>query len=348
MSRPELGEAFAAAGESAVQGVLLPPPYARKAVEELLPALPPQLGGGPLAPLVRSVQWAALGVDLPPKFSANLVIQSPDGAAAQALKKQLADLLEAMGKQKEVLDLFPDFHKLAALLTSEVEKDRLTLKLEGEKVLPIVLKTMVQKMRQAASRQQDQNNLKQIVLAMHNYNEVNKTFPPMASYDKNGKPLLSWRVHVLPYLDQQNLYNQFHLDEPWDSEHNKKLIARMPSTLRSPFSKAPAGRTTYLAPVGKAMMFTGEPKGVAINEVTDGTSNTIFLVDADDDHAVIWTKPEDLKIDANKPAAGLRHIEGIQGFLAAFVDGSVRVVSAALDAKTLYAYFTRNGGEVNP
>ena len=87
----------------------------------------------------------------------------------------------------------------------------------------------------AARRAQSMNNLKQFALAMHNYHDTNGKFPAASSFDKDGKPLLSWRVHVLPYLEQAELYKQFHLDEPWDSEHNKKLIEKMPNVLASPW-----------------------------------------------------------------------------------------------------------------
>jgi hypothetical protein len=342
---PELAPALAAAGDSIAQGVLLPPPHAHRAVEELLPVLPPQLGGGPSAPLVRGVKWAAVGVELPPRLSVKLVIQSPDHPAAAALKERLTDLLKALGKLKEVRDVLPDFDKLAALVTPEVEQDRLSISMDGRKAAPI-LAALVARAREQAKRAQEMNNLRQILLAMHNYDSLNNSFPAAANFDRNGKPLLSWRVHLLPFLNQQDLYKQFHLDEPWDSDHNKKLIERMPAVYRSQLSQAPAGRTTYLAPVGKAMLFTGEAKGIAISNVTDGTSQTILLVDADDEHAVIWTRPDDLKIDASKPSAGLRCCEG--RYLVGFVDGSVHRISATVGPKTLHALFTRNGGEVMP
>ena len=85
-----------------------------------------------------------------------------------------------------------------------------------------------------AARSQCINNLKQIGLAMHNYHAMHKTFPPAYTVDKAGKPLLSWRVLILPYLEQDALYKEFHLDEPWDSEHNRALIDRMPATYRCP------------------------------------------------------------------------------------------------------------------
>jgi hypothetical protein len=190
------------------------------------------------------------------------------------------------------------------------------------------------------------NQLKQIGLALHNYHDVYSTFPAMASFDKQGKPLLSWRVHILPFIEQDNLYREFHLDEPWDSEHNKKLIARMPAIYRCPNQKeSEKGKTTYLAPVGRDTMFTGNVRGTRLQEVTDGTSNTIMLVDAADKHAVTWTKPDDLKYDADQPLTGLagHHSES---FEVLFVDGSVHLLRSSIDKKTLQALFTRNGGEI--
>src|SRR4029077_9290448 len=80
-----------------------------------------------------------------------------------------------------------------------------------------------------AGRMQSTNNIKQIMLAFHNYHDTMKGMPAHAIYSKDGKKaLLSWRVAILPYIEQNNLYMQFKLDEPWDSDHNKKLIATMP------------------------------------------------------------------------------------------------------------------------
>jgi hypothetical protein len=188
------------------------------------------------------------------------------------------------------------------------------------------------------------NRLKMIALAMHNYLDFTGAFPPAHQCDKNGKPLLSWRVLILPYIEQDNLYRQFHLNEPWDSEHNRQLISQMPDLYKSSRKLAAEGKTTILGVAGEHAMFTG-CKGLAIRDVTDGTSNTIWFVDASDSRAVVWTKPEDLNYDPRDPLAGLvGHFP--QGFAAAFVDGSARFISKKVDANLLNALFTRNGGEV--
>src|SRR5690606_13567468 len=94
-------------------------------------------------------------------------------------------------------------------------------------------------------------NLKQQGIGLHNFHDTFGQLPAAYNTDKDGKPLLSWRVGLLPFLEEGALYNEFHLDEPWDSDHNKKLIARMPAVYRSPNSKAPAGKTIYLGVGGK-------------------------------------------------------------------------------------------------
>ena len=108
--------------------------------------------------------------------------------------------------------------------------------------------------RGAADRVKSMNNLKQIDLAMQMYNVENGKFPSATGAE--GKPLLSWRVRMLPYLEQSQLYEQFHFDEPWDSEHNKPLVGKMPRIYVAPGSKV-AGqfKTVYLTPRGKTRYF---------------------------------------------------------------------------------------------
>lgn len=199
--------------------------------------------------------------------------------------------------------------------------------------------------RQAAARAQATNNLKQIGLATQNYHDVNASFPPAASHDGDDKPLLSWRVHVLPFLEQNELYKEFHLDEPWDSEHNKKLIGRMPAVYRTPdHPEIEGGKTVYLVPHGEGTMFEGFD-GPRIQDITDGTSNTIMAVEAAPERAVVWTAPNELEYDPEQPLAGLGGIHA-NGFLVLFADGSVHFIAQTVDLKTLKAMFTAAGGEV--
>lgn len=201
----------------------------------------------------------------------------------------------------------------------------------------------VQKVREAAARTQSANNLKQLAIAMHNYHDANGAFPPAAIYDKDGKALLSWRVLILPYIEQDNLYRQFHLDEPWDSEHNKKLLDKMPKTYVSPVAgNAQEHKASYLGFAGKGALFDGT-KGKRIADISDGTSNTIMFIETKG--GVEWSKPGDVPFDADKPLpkVGGLHANGTN---AAFCDGSVRFLSDAIKEATLKALVTIAGGEV--
>jgi hypothetical protein len=205
----------------------------------------------------------------------------------------------------------------------------------------------IQSARAAAMRAQSTNNMKQIALAMHNYNAVNGDhFPAAAICDADGKPLLSWRVAILPYIEQQNLYQQFHLDEPWDSAHNKPLLEQMPKIYGSPADRGnpPANHTYYQVFQGNGAMFEIN-QGCRLADITDGTSNTIMAVEAG--VAVPWTKPEDLEFD---PEKALPKLGGMNwsppGFNAAFGDGSVRFLLLTLNKDVLKALITRAGGEV--
>jgi hypothetical protein len=204
----------------------------------------------------------------------------------------------------------------------------------------------VQKVREAAARTQSMNNLKQIGLAMHMYHDTSGTFPPAYRAGKGGKPLLSWRVLILPFIEQDALYKEFHLDEPWDSEHNKKLIGRMPRIYLSPASQAVPGKTNYLTVRGPNTAFPGA-QGIRLADITDGTSNTIMVVEVPDRKAVIWTKPDDLEFNEKNPLDGLVGLWP-GGFLAAFCDGSVRFISRSVDPTVLSNLFIRNDGNVIP
>jgi prepilin-type processing-associated H-X9-DG protein len=200
----------------------------------------------------------------------------------------------------------------------------------------------VQKVREAASRAQSQNNLKQIALAMHNYESAFTHFPSAAIVDKKGKPLLSWRVTILPFIEQDALYREFKLDEPWDSEHNKKLISKMPKLYALPNVEMKPGETNY-------RLFYGRNGGLdfvrpsRITDFTDGTSNTIMCVEAEE--GAIWTKPDDFEYDPKKPLPKMADF-GRGGFNVSMWDGSVRFIRSTIKDATLRAMITRNGGEV--
>ncbi|MBN1911742.1 MAG: DUF1559 domain-containing protein [Pirellulales bacterium] len=344
--RPELEKAFAEVGDTTAQYVLLPPEYARRVIREMMPTLPKKLGGGPSSVLTDGLRWAAVSVDLQSAITVRAVVQSTDARAAGALLRQLKTLTGDLAQNKELRRAVPNIDKVLVILIPKQVDDRLELVLDPEnqgvaKVVTLLLPP-VSAARTAARRMQSMNLLKQHAIAMHNYIDAKKTFPAAASRDAQGKPLLSWRVHVLPYLEQQALYEKFHLDEPWDSPHNKKLIAQMPQTFRSPMSKfgPEQGRANYVVPVGPGTVFEGL-KAWGFRDIRDGTSNTILLLEVDDQHAVVWTKPDDWSFDPKDPKKGLGGFYE-EGFLASLCDGSVRTFSLKLDAETLRRLFHRD------
>jgi prepilin-type processing-associated H-X9-DG protein len=209
----------------------------------------------------------------------------------------------------------------------------------------------VQSARSAARRAQSVNNMKQIGLALHNFESANGHFPADVK-DKNGKRLLSWRVRLLPFLEQQPLFAEFHLDEPWDSPHNRELVARMPASLAVPGSDSEPGTTFYRGFSGERTIFDPKvPDGTRLAAITDGTSNTLAVIEAKE--AVIWTKPDsDIPFDAKAKPEGLTPLMGSLGghfpggFNVLFCDGSVRFIRMSINPFVLQALITRNGGEV--
>jgi hypothetical protein len=186
-------------------------------------------------------------------------------------------------------------------------------------------------------------NLRRIALAAHNYESTNGFFPTNVA-DKNGKALLSWRVAILPYFqdDDGKLATQFRLNEPWDSDHNKALIEKMPAVYAPVRVKAKAGETFYQVFAGPGTPFGGK-RGLPIVAITDGTSNTAMAVEGGT--PVVWTKPDDLPYDPKKPLPKLGGLfDG--DFHAALCDGSVVLMKKDYDAGEMRKLITHADGEV--
>lgn len=238
---------------------------------------------------------------------------------------------------------------LSCELTPEVAGDRLVLKADESRITDVLAKSYSLQ-TQAASQARRANQLKQIGIAIHSYVDTHGSFPQRAMSGEPGakpesrKPLLSWRVYLLPYLEQDALFKQFRLDEPWDSEHNRKLIARMPAVYSSgDKSLAAAGKTRLVTPMIKNGVFESEGPPVKFSDITDDTSNTVMVVEAAEESAVVWTRPDDLPIDEKAPAKGIFSANA-GGALMLFADGSVRHIKKSIDATNLLYLFLRNDG----
>jgi hypothetical protein len=193
-------------------------------------------------------------------------------------------------------------------------------------------------------RIQSQNNLKQIGRALHSHNDALGTLPAPAIHDPKLKALLSWRVALLPFLNQTALFQRFKLDEPWDSPHNKKLLGEMPAVYAAPDgSGRKEGRTYYQVFVGPQAGFEANLKMRLPASFSDGTSNTILVAEAA--VPVPWTKPEDLPFSPKQPLpklGGLFHGH----FHALFADGTVRFLAKDADEQDLRYAIMRNDGQV--
>jgi beta-lactamase regulating signal transducer with metallopeptidase domain len=336
---------------------------------------PPDRGGAnaammvAMAPLWRQANTIVAGakVNGTLKAEAYAICKSEQGAqelaatvtAARVLAQNMLPQIRAqVGRApapelgKFQTDLLDQAEKFLAQIKPTTEGNVASIKVEGAEAFgPMVASLLlpaVAKAREAAQRAQSTNNLKQIALAMHNYADVNKGFPPAVLLGPDGKTKYSWRVALLPYLEQQQLYNQNNFNEPWDSENNKKILAQMPPVYRHPSAPGIAGNrqsSSYYVLTGEGGIFNEKPSksGTDFAEIRDGTSNTLLAVEAKRD--IPWTKPEDISFDVD---GQLPQLGGYarEGFAAALADGSVRFFPVGIDPTVLKALFTANGGEV--
>jgi prepilin-type processing-associated H-X9-DG protein len=334
--------------------------------------IPPPLAGVEKAP--ELVNYVTATVNLRRDAGLSLTVKAEDEAAARQLE-DLVDRLLKLARQTMAAELSKQaassdpveqaMAKYAERVSGQIfevlrpvrKGDTLSLSTKGRRndqlaaasvigILAALIVPAIAAAREAARRVASANNLRQIGLTLQNEEAVHGALPARANFDQQGKPLLSWRVHILPYIEQESLYKMFHLDEPWDSPRNKTLIPLMPRLYANPSSMGRPGMANYLAVCGKGLMFDGR-KGHKLADVTDGLSNTIMVVEADADRAVIWTKPEDWQFDPQRPLAGLGHAHP-GGFNALFADGSVHFIARGIDLKTFQAMLTIAGGEMVP
>ena len=187
-----------------------------------------------------------------------------------------------------------------------------------------------------------ESRLRKIALAMHNYADVNRTFPVKESpqwFDEENQPYLSWRVHLLPFLDESTLHKQFRLDEPWDSPHNARLLKYMPSVYQS----APSDEelTRFVTAIGDHTLFQGNRRTFA--SVIDGTQNTILVLQGPAAEAQPWTKPTDLLVDMERP--GRAWGRSPRGIYCVMADGRPLHLPGSIPDKLFSALLTARGNE---
>jgi prepilin-type processing-associated H-X9-DG protein len=217
----------------------------------------------------------------------------------------------------------------------------------------------IQAAREASRRVQCVNNLKQIGLAMQGYHQKYGCFPPAFIPDQNGKPKHSWRVLILPFLDEQVLYAKYRFDEPWDGPNNQLIESSIPHVYRCPSDASPNLLNTSCAMIVGPHAVSDGPKPHSMNDVKDGPSNTIMVAETTK-AGINWMEPRDL--DAEKINF---HTYGLEKDLGKEIceifdchtdvanvlmcDGSVQTISAdSVSPEKLKAMTTIDGGEKMP
>lgn len=234
-------------------------------------------------------------------------------------------------------------------------KNKRTLSATALKVLAVLgiivialamLLPAVRTAREPARRNECRNNLRQIALALKRYAEVHGALPPTYTTDADGRPLHSWRTLILPFMDEQQLYNSIDLTKPWDDPANAAAFNTNLSVYQCP--SAPweiDNRTTYLAVVAPNSCFQATvPR--ELSEITDDASQTLMVIEADEEHAVPWMSPVDADektvLGLAGPTSRTAHPHGVQ---AGFVDGSVRLLSDETPAAVRRALISIAGND---
>lgn len=346
--RVDLNAAKLVWGDHAVQVAVVPTPDQKRSLKELVPPLQKPLDGHSSQELASGVEWLSMSMDpFPPRVK--FVIRAVDSPIVDKCMAFLKDVMKLapLALAETDKEMAEPAGKLAQMLGNGLKKEGndIVLSLDDPQPILDLFLAGVTKARGAAQSMQSQNNMKQILLAFHNSHDSYGALPAQAITAKDGKPLLSWRVAILPYVEQAELYKKFKLDEPWDSENNKPLVQAMPKLFAPENEKLEPGMTPYVVPTGKNTLFPAGPKGLRFSNVTDGLSNTLALVQVPASRAVIWTKPDDWEADPKVSFEAL-----MKGFdnkmIIGIADGSIRTIKLPVKEATLRGAITPAGGEV--
>ncbi len=266
---------------------------------------------------------------LPPLNGLNIHLRTNSSAAAE--------------RTNQVLD---QFAKLAPEVAAQVQRtvsDQGVTLVANADAIHESLGKLLRQAREDAAVQMQMNHLRQLGLAIHNYADAYQELPPRVFVDPAGKPLFGWTVALLPYLEQQALYNEFKLDQRWDSEANRKLTKMLIQVFSN--DAVSGTKTTFRAPVYPGSLWEGEGAPRKFADITDGTSNTIALIDAPRSAAIEWADPTPWVISKDDP---MKDVFGDrESVTCLFLDGSVRrFTKGELTNEKLGAMLTIAGGEV--
>lgn len=310
----------------------------QEAREELIAVWPDRLPG-PLPikvsprQLAQDLQRVVIEWRLPPNVEARITISTPDPAASRRVSALVDELVE----------LQPEFNEVVRVVVQDAD---VVIELQIDPLLE-QLAPFFQQTKAQATQQQRSNQLKQVGIAIHNYHEQRKHLPPRCFIDPDGKPLLSGLVAILPYMEQQALYDSFRFDRAWDHEANANPSGTaVPAYAGDMLGTDRANHTRLRFPVFPGSLWEGEGPPRRFQDVKDGTSNTIAMIEAPPVAAVPWASPEPWVLSDEDPMSDV--FGDRDSVLTLFLDGSVRVLQrSAMDNKKLKAMLTFAGGEVD-
>lgn len=215
-------------------------------------------------------------------------------------------------------------------------------------VLGFIAWPAILQQRRAAALDESKQHLKQIGIALHQYHDEYRSFPPAYVLGNDGKPWHSWRVLLLPYLDQKPLYDRYRFDEPWNGPHNRELYSLRPLVYGSRLADSPRKDiTTYLGVVSRRTMWPAA-FSVERSDVTDGTSNTLWLLESAASD-IVWSEPRELResdaLALLRPAdAGKPTDQSTQRIPILMVDGSTRAMTPQINRQLFVSLLTPRFG----
>ncbi|MCA9034192.1 MAG: DUF1559 domain-containing protein [Planctomycetaceae bacterium] len=186
--------------------------------------------------------------------------------------------------------------------------------------------------------------MEQLLLAMDQYHVDYGSFPPACTVDREGRPLHSWRTLLLPYLNQSSLYHQIDLTRPWNAPENSRAFQTAMPLFQCPCARLGHNQSTYLVLNGPDCIFNAD-KTMQIRQITDGTANTIAIVDVPESMAIPWMQPVDLSPDMLPSIKRMEDLSHSGGLIAGFACGKSHFIDSGIDDNTLRHLSTAAGGE---
>lgn len=292
---------------------------------------------------IENLEWISLSFE-PKSRSLKLQIETGNSDSANAVAKKLGESFSFASAAPAFRNNVPELCEWLQSLDICTNNNSIQLNLKDESydaAINGIAESVFHQLNQQRFSQSI-GQMRQMIFAIHKYLDAEGSFPPAFSKADDGSPLLSWRVLILPYLGEQELYERFHLDEPWDSEHNLKLAKQTPEVYARLFGKELDGKTRFVAPFGKTAI---AEKGATIGEITDGTSATVAIMEVTPAQAVTWTMPDKFSIEQEDLI--LKIVEkGATGFWTTFCDGSAQYIPKEIDPQSLKWLMTINDGNV--